>query len=136
MPGSSKKISRLEKEAVLRAKTSEYKREQSAYLLTDSYQDEEDFENERHRRYEKIRQAHQIQREIDFQVGMIDKMKERRELETLKKQTASTRSFIATLPPPKPKASSTTDQTNRSGKSTEKKYVYKTRTPAIDTKPN
>ncbi len=112
MPLSSKKISRLEKEAILRSKVGfhlhflhyiilfifsiikkdfDYKREQASHLLTNSYQDEESFENERHRRHDIMRQTRQIQREIDHQVGLIDKIGERRELETLKKQTATSK---------------------------------------------
>lgn len=41
---------------------------------------------DRHRRHEKMRQARQIQREIDHQVSMIDKMNERRKQELEKKQ--------------------------------------------------
>ncbi|UJR24806.1 hypothetical protein I4U23_006181 [Adineta vaga] len=131
MPGASKKITRLEKEAVLRAKDSEYKREQSAYLITHDYDDEEAFENERHRRFAKIRQTHQIEREIGYQVGSIDKMKERKEIEAHKKQVASTRSFIATLPPPsKPSTSSSSTapptKTERIRRSVQIKEKYST----------
>ncbi|CAF1182847.1 unnamed protein product [Adineta ricciae] len=134
MPGSSKKITRLEKEAFLRVKDSEYKREQSAYLLTNDYDDDEAFENERHRRFTKIRQTHQIEREIDHQVGLIDKMKDRREAEAHKKQVATTRSFIATLPPPSkpsPSASSSSSlapaaKTERIRRSVQIKEKYST----------
>jgi len=111
MPVSSKKISRLEKEAILRSKVlqiffqidfmmivcrfpkdSEYKREQAAGLFNDSYQDEETFEYERHRRFNIIRQTHQIQRDIDRQVGLIDKLNVRKQQELQKKTKGSTSS--------------------------------------------
>ncbi|CAF3370917.1 unnamed protein product [Rotaria sp. Silwood2] len=123
---TSKKISRLEKEAILRAKDSEYKREQAASLLTNSCQDEEEFENDRHRRHSKMRQTRQIQREIDRQVGMIDKLNERRQQELQKKQipttTTTTRSYLTSLSSSSSSstASSVTDRANRGGGATEK----------------
>ena len=57
------------------------------------YQDEETFENERHRRYEMMRQTRQIQREIDHQVGLIDKLNTRKQQELQKKNTSTTSTF-------------------------------------------
>ncbi len=65
-------------------------------MLTNSYQDEETFENERHRRHDIMRQTRQIQREIDHQVGMIDKINERKQLELHKKQTSPTKTTTTT----------------------------------------
>ncbi|CAF0933174.1 unnamed protein product [Rotaria sordida] len=130
MSTATKKISRLEREAILRAKDSEYKREQASSLLTDSCQDEEVFENDRHRRFEKMRQTRQIQREIDHQVGMIDKLNERKQQEIQKKQkptttTTTPRSYLTSLSSSLSSSSSTTsssvtDRANRGGTATEK----------------
>lgn len=102
---ASSRVRRLEKEAIQRTKVEgnvlfsrwfflnfflyqdfEYKREKSSYLITNAYRDEEDDEADRHRRHEKMRQTRQIQREIDHQVNMFDKMTERRKQELEKKQ--------------------------------------------------
>ncbi|CAF1154882.1 unnamed protein product [Rotaria sordida] len=108
-------------------KDSEYKREQASSLLTDSCQDEEVFENDRHRRFEKMRQTRQIQREIDHQVGMIDKLNERKQQEIQKKQkpttttTTTPRSYLTSLSSSlSTTSSSVTDRANRGGTATEK----------------
>lgn len=102
---ASSRVRRLEREAILRTKVKEiccsllfnsssssferkefdHKREQSSYLLTNDYRDAEDDENDRHRRFDIIRQTRQIQREIDHQVGAIEKRNERKKQELEKK---------------------------------------------------
>ncbi|CAF3193598.1 unnamed protein product [Rotaria socialis] len=124
MSVTSKKISRLEKEAFLRAKDFEYKREQTSHLLTNSCQDEEEFENDRHRRHAKMRQTRQIQREIDYQVGMIDKINDRRQQELQKKNkttpTTTTSSTVTSISSPTSATSSVTNGAKRVGGATEK----------------
>ncbi len=60
-------------------------------------QDEETFENERHRRHDIMRQTRQIQREIDHQVGLIDKLNERKQQELQKKTPTTTTSKFLCL---------------------------------------
>ncbi len=69
---------------------SEYKREQSAHLLT-GLKDMEVEEEERHRRFALMRQTRQIQREVEYQQKTTDKIQERIQQDLQKRQSQATK---------------------------------------------
>ncbi|CAF4660257.1 unnamed protein product, partial [Rotaria socialis] len=77
MPGSSRKVRRLEKEAILRAKDYEYTRGESDRLLSSLNINSEDDDIDRHRRHITTRPIRQIQKELDYPVETLDKITER-----------------------------------------------------------
>ncbi|CAF1688327.1 unnamed protein product, partial [Adineta ricciae] len=77
MPGASRRVRRLEKDAILRVKNTEYTREQSdSYIASLNLNYDED-NTERHLRHVSTRPIRQIQREVDYPVETLDKITER-----------------------------------------------------------
>ncbi|CAF2978884.1 unnamed protein product [Rotaria socialis] len=89
MPGSSRKVRRLEKEAILRAKDYEYTRGESDRLLSSLNINSEDDDIDRHRRHITTRPIRQIQKELDYPVETLDKITERIQQEVKKRQGAA-----------------------------------------------
>ncbi|CAF3778704.1 unnamed protein product [Rotaria socialis] len=95
MPGSSRKVRRLEKEAILRAKDYEYTRGESDRLLSSLNINSEDDDIDRHRRHITTRPIRQIQKELDYPVETLDKITERIQQEVKKRQGAAVASTSA-----------------------------------------
>ncbi|CAF1166219.1 unnamed protein product [Rotaria magnacalcarata] len=89
MLGSSRKVRRLEKEAILRAKDYEYTRGESDRLLSSLNINSEDDDADRHRRHITTRPIRQIQKELDYPVETLDKITERIQQEVKKRQGAA-----------------------------------------------
>ncbi|CAF1309641.1 unnamed protein product [Adineta steineri] len=77
MPGASRRVRRLEKDALLRSKNTEYTREQSDNYISSLQLNYDDDETERHRRHVSTRPIRQIQREADYPVESLEKITER-----------------------------------------------------------
>ncbi|CAF1027060.1 unnamed protein product [Rotaria sp. Silwood1] len=92
MLGTSRKVRRLEKEAILRAKGYEHTREASDRLLSSLNLNSEEDENERHRRQIITRPIRQIQKELDYPIETMDQINERIQQEVKKRQAAATAS--------------------------------------------
>ncbi|CAF1091668.1 unnamed protein product [Rotaria sp. Silwood1] len=106
MLGTSRKVRRLEKEAILRAKGYEHTREASDRLLSSLNLNSEEDENERHRRQIITRPIRQIQKELDYPIETMDQINERIQQEVKKRQAAATAATAST-------STSTTKATNR-----------------------
>ncbi|CAF1407791.1 unnamed protein product [Adineta ricciae] len=89
MPGASRRVRRLEKDAILRVKNTEYTREQSdSYIASLNLNYDED-NTERHLRHVSTRPIRQIQREVDYPVETLDKITERIQQEIKRRQMSA-----------------------------------------------
>ncbi|CAF3417212.1 unnamed protein product [Rotaria sp. Silwood1] len=125
MLGTSRKVRRLEKEAILRAKGYEHTREASDRLLSSLNLNSEEDENERHRRQIITRPIRQIQKELDYPIETMDQINERIQQEVKKRQAAATASTStstakSTNRNTQTSSSSVDDRTSRNNTITEK----------------
>ncbi|UJR23969.1 hypothetical protein I4U23_026936 [Adineta vaga] len=89
MPGASRRVRRLEKDAILRVKNTEYTREQSDSYITSLNLNYDDDDTDRHRRHVSTRPIRQIQREIDYPVESLEKITERIQQEIKRRQMSA-----------------------------------------------
>ncbi|CAF1290111.1 unnamed protein product [Rotaria sordida] len=93
---TSRKVRRLEKEAILRAKDSEYTRGVSDRLLSSLNLNSDDDDKERNRRQISTRPIRQIQKELDYPIETMDQINERIQQEVKKRQAAAAAAVTTT----------------------------------------